>query len=43
MSSKEIDNVFDKDGGRLLALYVIALGMSEPKEVGECDRDRRLA
>lgn len=42
MLSEEIDNVFDKDGGRLLALHIIALGMSEPKEMSECDRDRRL-
>lgn len=43
MLFEEIDNIFDKDGGRLLPLHVITLNMSELKEMGKCNGDRRLA
>ena len=43
MLFEQIDHVFNEGGGRLLGFHVVTLGMAKPKEMGECDRDRRLA
>ena len=34
MLFEEANDVFDKSGGRLFALHVITLDVSEPKEMG---------